>query len=165
MPNFVNFAAMTRLTSRLHGKAAAMARASAMATTVGVHEEDGNKAYEPGKAITISQIAAVHEFGLGRVPRRSWLLDYISEDRATIKEAQRRVGVAIAKGRMTADVAYLRLGALIVSKIQARIRARIEPPLADATIDAKSVGGNLSDIPLIDEGRFINSIRARLDRA
>ena len=162
--NFVNTAAIAKLTHRLNTAATAMARASKLSTTVGVHEEDGNKAYAPGKPITISQIAAVHELGTTRIPRRSWLLDYISENRATIDEAERRVVKAIALGRMTADVAYLQLGAFIVSKIKQRIRDRIEPGLADSTIAAKSVGGKLSDIPLIDEGRFLSSIRAKLER-
>lgn len=159
MASFVNTAAVSRLVSMLGAKAAAMAEASKLSTTVGVHEEDGSVAYAPGKPITISQIASVHELGLGKVPRRSWLLDCISENRQAIAEAERRVASATVLGRMTLDVAYMQLGAFIVSMIQARIRAHIDPALADSTVRRKK-----SSLPLVHEGRFINSIRAKLER-
>ncbi len=153
--NVVNQAALTRVSARITGIRQATAEASRRGVTVGIHEEEGAELDDSGA--TVAAIAAFHEFGTSRVPRRSWLLDGITENEAAISEAFRRVGREIAAKRLSPEAGYAQLGEFIVAKLQARIRANIPPPLSPVTIARKG-----SSTALIDEGRLIASIRAKV---
>jgi hypothetical protein len=153
----VNRAAINRVTVELGRRAQAARRASGLSVTVGIHEEEGSSAEEGGA--TLADIAAFHEFGTSRVPRRSWLLDGLAENEGAIREAFRRLGRATAQGRFSAEQGYLQLGEFVVAKLQARIRANIPPPLAPATVARKG-----SSVALIDEGRLFAAIRAKIRR-
>lgn len=153
--NVVNRAAIARVSGLIGRRKRTTEEASRTSVTVGIHEEEGGETVDGGQ--TIAEIGLYHELGTSRVPRRSWLADTIDEEQSRIDEALRRVGREIAAARMRPDVAYLQLGEFIVAKIQGRIRRRIPPPLAPSTIAAKG-----SDVPLIDEGRLIASIRSRV---
>lgn len=152
---FVNTAAIARVSRTLTDRKNAGRRASRLGVTVGIHEEEGSEDVEGGA--TLADVAFFHEMGTSNIPRRSWLLDGIEEEQSTIDEAMRRAGIAVVTKRLTPDAAYLQLGELIVAKLQARIRANIPPPLSAATIERKG-----SSTPLIDEGRLIASIRAKV---
>lgn len=155
--NFVNIALIARIQAQLDGIRGSGEEAGRHSLTVGVHEEEGAK-LEPNGA-TIAAVAAFHEFGTSSIPRRSWLFDGIRENEAAIIEAIRRIGLAMVdrKRPMPAEKAYAQLGAFIVSKLQARIRENIPPPLSPVTIARKG-----SSVALIDEGRLIASIRAKV---
>jgi hypothetical protein len=157
--NFVNLALISRIQGALDGIRGSADEAGRHFLTVGVHEEEGAK-LEPNGA-TIAAVAAFHEFGTRRTPRRSWLFDGIAEHEAEILEAIRRVGQAMVDRQrpMPADKAYAQLGAFIVAKLQARIRDNIPPPLSPVTIARKG-----SSVALIDEGRFIAAIRAKVQK-
>lgn len=137
--------------------------------TVGIHGDDGSDpkadatweadgALTPASGLTVAEVAAFHEFGLG-VPQRSfirsWFDEAIEENRALIHSQLRLV----VQRKLTLDVALERIALKLEANIKRRIRNRIPPPLAQSTIDRKG-----SSVPLIDTGQLRNAIRARVVR-
>lgn len=100
----------------------------------------------------IAEIAAWNEFGTDRVPERSFLRATITEHRSKYLRLLRQAAEHIIDG-MAPLVAYGRVGLQAVADVQRRIRDRIPPPNAPATIARKG-----SDVPLIDTGRLRQSI-------
>lgn len=152
----VNVGAVERVRAELRRRGDIGRRMSRVSVTVGIHEEEGEEA-EGDSGATLAEVAFFHEVGTTRVPRRSWLADGIEENEDAIHEAFRRVARAMVEKRIPVDVGYLQFGEFVVAKLQGRIRSGISPPLAASTIAAKG-----SSIPLIDEGRLIASIRAKV---
>lgn len=155
MAGKLNSGAVQRVAARLEDVRKALSAADRRAVTVGIHQDLGAEVRDGGA--TLAEIGAFHEFGTSKMPRRSWLLDGISENEAAIGTAFKRVGVAIAARRMPVDRAYDQLGEFILAKLKARVRARIDPPNAPATIARKG-----SSVPLIDEARLLASMRAKV---
>lgn len=132
--------------------------------TVGVHEAQSAR---NGDSLTNPQLAAIHEFGAGRIPERSFLRATIDHDRR-VEEFARDQAAEVATGTMRARVAGERIGIMTADAVKRRIRAHIPPPLAAATIQRKiekgahgsglaSMAGNAA-APLLDTGQLINSI-------
>lgn len=125
---------------------------------------DGTKPHDPPEAreegapaqrveVTIGEIAARHEFGIG-VPERSFLRGYFHENSATVAEATLRLFRSRGANAATLEV----LGAWIVGQIQTRISNRIPPPNAPETIARKG-----SDVPLIDTGQLRSSVTHKVE--
>lgn len=125
--------------------------------TVGVHQDDGAE-LEAGSDLTVAEIAAIHEFGLG-VPERSWLRNFCDEHRAELQQMLAVSAQQILQG-MPADVAMARFGLAVVGKIKERVIAGIDPPLTEATKLEKQrvTGGGAKDTPLIRFGQFVSAI-------
>jgi hypothetical protein len=126
--------------------------------SVGIHGEDAGEMHQG--EITIGEIAAIHEFGIG-VPQRSFLRSWSMAN----GEKNRRISSAVLQNVLTgmakngsADTAQIgQIGAVFVGDIQMRISAgEIIPPLSEETIAAKG-----SSTPLIDTGQLRSSIRYR----
>jgi hypothetical protein len=132
--------------------------------TVGVHSSDGS-AIEEGSALTVAEIAAIHEFGLG-VPERSWLRAFVDENRDKLSDMLATTAKLIAEGKYPADVAMNRFGLAVVGMVKERITAGIEPGLAESTKLEKMrvTGGNAKDTPLIRFGQFVSAIAHEVNR-
>lgn len=126
----------------------ALVRYSAMNGTklfVGVPPQADNVKH--GKSqLTISALAAIHEYGLG-VPERSFIRAWFDENATKIRAAINVMAKAIGSGRLTQDQAMAQLGLKFVGEIQARIARNIPPPL-----DPKTIARKGSSVPLIDTG-------------
>jgi hypothetical protein len=128
---------------------------------VGVFGDKGNAQAANG-SITVAELAAIHEFGLG-VPERSFLRSYFDANEALLTSAIVRLTKSlidqVLKNKKPATVQQQsnvlnKLGLFIVGGIQARISAgEITPPLAESTIARKG-----SSTPLIDTGQLRSSI-------
>lgn len=131
--------------------------------TVGVHADDAQRDDGSSNAY----IAAVHEFGKGRNPERSFLRDTVDSDSSIMHFAEDQAG-AVAQGQMKAGQAGERIGIMVADKVKRRIRSGIPPALHESTIKRKlakgSHGGGLASmastpaVALIDTGQLINSI-------
>lgn len=129
--------------------------------TVGVHAADG-AATQEGSDLTVADIAGIHEFGLG-VPERSWLRDFVDQNRAVLLAKLRDIGKRVARGE-DPDLLTERFGLEVVGMIKERIIAGIEPPLAPETLVRKlELTGAPKETPLILFGQFISSIAHRLE--
>lgn len=114
---------------------------------------------EPSEQLTIGEIAAVHEFGLGSSPERSFLRGWVDESTAQIEQVIVAGARALARGKLTSPLQFLnQTGAWAVGQIQARMARNIPPPLAPETIRRKG-----STIALIDTGQLRSSISFRVD--
>ncbi len=117
---------------------------------VGIYGEEASK---PHGKLTNVEVAAVHEFGSGPIPERSFVRATVDGNRAEIEQIERRVVYGIIQGKVDAQTGLGILGESVVNMMKARIRAHIPPPLKPATIKRKG-----SSTPLIDTGQLINSI-------
>jgi hypothetical protein len=156
-----------------------MAAATGSSVEVGILSQDGRtpkqaqdeiaESRATGDEPTLAAIAAVHEFGAPDlsppIPERSYLRATADERRkqwlAVFRSACQRYASGDEGGyRQRIDT----LGPVMVGQIQARIRARISPPLSDYTI-ARRRKGDRPDagepLPLIDTGQLINSIKSQ----
>lgn len=121
------------------------------AVVVGITEAEGGKQHS--EEASISEIATIHEFGLG-VPERSWLRGWFDENRAWIQEEIKKATKAVLEGRLTEERALDLLGMKFVGSIKERISGGgALAPNSPETIRRKG-----SSVPLVDEGRFIGSI-------
>lgn len=126
--------------------------------TTGVHSAEGSEV-EEGSDLTVSEIAAIHEFGAGHVPERSWLRDFVEENHGKLGDMLEKTAVQIYKGA-DPDVAMKRFGLAVVGMIKERIISGIEPPLDEETKLEKQrvTGGEAKDTPLIRFGQFVGAI-------
>ena len=100
-------------------------------------------------------IALVHEFGSPKmnVPARSWLRASFDKYEKQWMALLLRLLKLVDKGKLTLRNAVELVGQQMVADIRRHIRSGIPPPLKPATIARKG-----STLPLVDSGRFINSI-------
>jgi hypothetical protein len=104
-----------------------------------------------GSGLPTSTIGAIHEFGLGHVPQRSFLRGWVDENEqgwfASLKERVYRA--------LLGDGAYADgFGQYAVDGVRARMRLGIGPALLEATIKRKQNGTT----PLIETEQLINGI-------
>lgn len=130
---------------------------------VGVQSKD--KAVRRGKGGNIRNtdqplavIAAVHEFGLGGMPQRSFLRSAYDENLPTIDKMIQRVANGAVFGFGT-NAALNQLGNVVQGMIQRKIVDGPFKPNAPATIKRKK-----SSRPLIDTGHLRQSIRYVIEK-
>lgn len=130
---------------------------------VGVQAKD--KAVRRGKGGSIRNtdqplavIAAVHEFGLGGMPQRSFLRSAYDENLPTIDKMIQRVANGAVFGFGT-NAALNQLGNVVQGMIQRKIVDGPFKPNAPATIKRKK-----SSRPLIDTGHLRQSIRYVIEK-
>lgn len=152
---FVNVPALRRVQGLLGAKGRVAQSLRRTKLTIGIHEEEGQQLDDGGA--TVAAIAAFQEFGTSTIPRRSWLLDGLAENEAAINNAWRRFVRAALKGTIDVDSGWRQFGEFVVLRLQTRIRGSIPPPNTPATVALKG-----SSTTLIDEGRLLASIRAKI---
>lgn len=138
----------SKVTSKDNGYKKTLVRMGEMNGTklfVGVPEQADNVKHGNSQ-LTVSALAAIHEYGLG-VPERSFLRAWFDENAEKIRQAINIMAKAIGAGRLTQEQAMAQLGLKFVGEIQARIARNIPPPLDPKTIDRKG-----SSVALIDTG-------------
>jgi len=119
-----------------------------------VKEDDGG-----GAPMSLLEVAAVHEFGAGHVPQRSFIRATVDLHTEEIQRLQQGLGLQIIRGEIDHTTALERLGIKVVAWVQNRIAAGIDPPNADSTIARKG-----SSKPLINTGQLRSSITHRVYR-
>jgi hypothetical protein len=130
---------------------------------VGVQAKD--KAVRRGKGGSIRNtdqplavIAAIHEFGLGDMPQRSFLRSAYDENLPMIDKMIQRVANGAVFGLGT-NAALNRLGNVVQGMVQRKIVDGLFVPNSAATIKRKK-----SSKPLIDTGHLRQSIRYVIER-
>lgn len=135
---------------------------------VGIQSQEGRAEKEvppdapPAGGVNLATVAEAHEFGTVTIPQRSFLR---STGDAEGKKWLRAFGAAIrayAEGSGRGFERRIRvLGNVAVSDVRNTIRRRIAPPLAAVTVARRRKGrGSGEDVPLIDTGQLVNSIRS-----
>ncbi len=137
--------------------------------TVGIHGDEGaslkddatfeaDGAITPGSGLTVAEVATFHEFGTSTIPARSfirgWFDESVEKNRALILSQLRLV----AEGKLGLEQALERVALKCEADVKRRIRNRIPPPLAPATVQRKG-----SSVPLIDTGQLRASVRGKAE--
>lgn len=172
----------SRVTTADHGADALIARlralkASGLRVRVGVLDDGAKRDKRPRAAqskkarvrakaaaqsraqrLSLLEVAAVHEFGAGHVPARSFIRATIDEKRSEIERLQEQLAVKVVEGKITPEDALGLVGAKVAAWCQARIAAGIAPPLKPATIARKG-----SSTPLINTGQLRSAITWRVE--
>lgn len=129
------------------------------AVTVGVHAAQGDKVRQDSSDITVAEVAAIHEFGLGDVPERSWLRAFVDENEERLRKMLSASMKQVAQGKLTDVQAMERFGLAVVGMIKKRIVAGIDPELKPKTKKRKEqLTGGPKETPLILYSQFISSI-------
>jgi hypothetical protein len=107
--------------------------------------------------LTNAQLGAIHEFGLGKVPERSFLRAWVDQQQGEWM-AWLRNGVlaSLLSNRQWAS----NFGKYAVKQVQARIRAGIAPALDNETIKRKP---SHNSTPLMDTEQLFNAIEYDVD--
>lgn len=107
--------------------------------------------------LTVAIVAAIHEFGAGRIPERSYL-------RSTFEANQGRYFALIETavslsvfGTATVESAVAHIGSVIVADIQQAIRNGISPDLSDETLRKKQAKDQ-PDTPLVATQQMIDAV-------
>ena len=100
-----------------------------------------------------AEIGAIHEFGLGHVPERSFIRGTVDANRSEINARLKAVAGGIFKARDEIKRGAALFGEWFVGKMKMRIRDGIAPALKQETIDRKH-----SSTPLIDHGELLGSL-------
>lgn len=144
-----------------NGKSMAVLVAEKMLKAQGAHVKIGvlsNAPHDPGKRngapINMADLAAIHEFGLGNVPERSFLRSGLAQAKDGVKRMLRQIKAPTLANPQALSDALSRIGLYCVAEIQSKFTDGSMPPLAQATIDAKG-----SDQTLIDTGALRASIQ------
>lgn len=121
---------------------------------VGILAKDGAKQHEEGSELTIADIAAIHEYGLGDAQERSFLRAWFDAYQPQIKEAIKRQMQAVVSGKLDKYKALEQLGAWMSGQIQQFMAANmVKPPTSEETNKRKG-----SSVTLIDQGILRSSI-------
>lgn len=109
--------------------------------------------------ITVAQIGAIHELGLGKMPKRSFIGWVIIHQKAELADTTNEwLGALNKTDKIKPKQVLLAVAERYIGLSQERIRAGIPPKVTEAT--QKRKGG--ATTTLINRGQLINSIRAQI---
>jgi hypothetical protein len=123
------------------------------AVTVGIHSDTGM--HDDAEGMTVAQIGAIHEFGDGNSPERSFLRSTLGKKRAKYISDIGKIANSAIQGKRDARDGMGLLGRQAEGDIKLTIRDMKEPANRPSTIRQKKGVDN----PLIDTGQMLNSIR------
>lgn len=152
------------VTVKDRGYAALMRRlaraAKPTSVTVGIHSDKGGEVHDEASGVTVVDVGAFHEFGLG-VPRRSFIADWVEQNQEHHRELITKAAQAVLAGTLTIDQATARLGA----RLEAECKRRLTQTPADwPPLDPRTVARKKSSKPLIDTGALRAAITHKVEK-
>jgi len=124
-----------------------------MEVTIGIHEGEGGVSHD---GLTNAELGAIHEFGTGDIPQRSFIRAYIDEHEGEINAWLSEAADELITGGDAQQEAD-RIALQLESGVKDRLLSGITPGLSDAT---KKRRGD-SAVPLIDTSQMLGSIRGK----
>lgn len=135
-----------------------------LVVTVGIHGAEGDV---EGGGLTVAQLGAIHEFGVG-VPERSFLRSTVKRERRNIAKNMGKAAERVIDGSLAPKKALGLVGEDLVGKIKSAIVDRkIPQDLAESTKKRKersNVRSGFGTAALIDTGQLVNSISQKVGR-
>jgi hypothetical protein len=101
-------------------------------------------------------IGAVHEFGAGDIPQRSFIRATLDEHRAELTALQQRLAREVLTGKLSPEAARALLGSTVVAWCRDRVDSNIAPPLQPETVRRKG-----HDHALVETGALKDAITWR----
>jgi hypothetical protein len=124
---------------------------------VGIMSDRGGQEVEEGSNLTMLELGMIHQFGSEKanIPARYWLTTYFESkpDEVSAKVSELARAVVMNKVDVRRGLELLGLWATAQVKKTITTGEHLPPPLSPVTIARKG-----SDRPLVDTGRFVNSI-------
>ncbi len=117
---------------------------------------DGSTRDDEG-APTNQQVGTWHEFGTGKIPKRSFIRDTFDINRKGFNKRLQKIAGQILTNKSNGRMEMARFGLYVEGVIKKRIAAGIPPALAAVTIARKG-----SSKPLIHTGQLRNSIASEV---
>lgn len=122
--------------------------------TLGVQGEEALKPHPSAEDLTVGEIAAIHELGLG-VPQRSWLGLWLEEHEDQMMRETRDALQRVLRGELSRNKALQELGLKWAQALRDNIwEGNIRPPLTAERIQRKK--GETR--PLLDTYSLMNAI-------
>lgn len=163
----INDEAFRRAAERLRGAAAHVHNHR---VTLGLHEDraEAAKVDYAGRetAQRLVQVAAVHEFGAGPVPARSFLREWFDDSREALIEQMReamRGEYQEYRTGLERSPAMVAFGTDILGALVARMRAGLDPELAASTVRRRRAAGLAEGPPLIATTQLVRALAAKVD--
>lgn len=132
--------------------------------SIGIHGEEAKIAYDGAtEDVTVVEVAAAQEYGLGNIPERSFIRSWFDENRPRLARELKFAEQAELLG--SNPRAVVQLAQRWKSEVVARITTRSAglAPLAASTITARERAGITQETPLDATGQLVASIRAMVD--
>lgn len=121
----------------------------------------GDHIHDEESGMTIAELAAIHEFGLGDVPERSFLRAWFDENETRIEALVQNAVRKAMRHNGSLEAELDRVALVLQADIQARIVAGIPPELEESTKRAKKArSSGPKETPLIDSGVLKSAISA-----
>ena len=157
---------MSKVTDTDHGAKALLKRMNALSAgrdlRVGILGDlagvPKTSAKGEATALTLVEVATIHEFGEGDIPERSFLRAWFDEASPRITGEIKKAMEKVAAGKVELTQAIDLLGARYAGEIQLRIARGIDPALAEATVTRKLATGMGGETPLIASGQLRSAV-------
>ena len=153
---------MSRVVVKDNGASSLLARAKALRggarVKVGILADAPKREQDGTGSMSLLEVAAVHEFGGGDVPQRSFIRATVDEQRPEIERLQHKLAAQVFAGKLDPSSALELLGAKVAAMIQNRIAEGIGPALKPETVERKG-----SSVPLVDTGQLRSSITWKVE--
>ena len=124
----------------------------------GIFGAKGDEQHDEKSGLTDSQLAAIHEFGLG-VPERPFLRSWFDGNKKAIRQKLQEVAHEVVGGKMDVYQAMEEYGQWAEQELGAYLEAGIPYPLSDYTIAKKG-----SSTPLIDTTNLFHALTHAVSR-
>ncbi len=137
-----------------HGYARALANVQSLRGGRMMRVGVTDKPHEGTPGMSVAAIGAIHEFGLGNAPQRSFLRAWVDEQQSSwLRKLRNSVLAFVLSGTSWED----KFGKYCVEGIRTRIWENIPPPLEEATVTRKARMG-YDTTPLVASGQLIDGI-------
>lgn len=113
----------------------------------------GNVMHSGKRKIALGNLASIHEYGKGHVPKRAFVAPALAKNRLKYLKTGGKNITSVIRGRTTANQVWHLIGKEAVSDVQNYIIAGKFAPLAESTAKRKG-----TRVPLIETGEMYDGI-------
>lgn len=124
--------------------------------TIGVQGDEAKQKH-PESDLTVGEIAAIHELGLGGTPRRSWLVEWMDANRDRMRNETADALRQVLQGRISRNKALAALGFAWTADVRERVSSgQVTPGLPSS--NPRGAGAP----PLFDTHTLHNAITYKI---
>lgn len=111
----------------------------------------------------VASVAAIQEFGAGKIPPRSFMRSTVAEQKDAWKTTLAKGARYVLAGELTVEQMLDVLGQSAAGQIKEKIASITAPGLSGATIASRLRRNNTSTKPLVDTGYMISSVDSKVE--